>query len=117
MKTINLTSVILMIICSLTFFACADSEGGGGGYPAGIPVITIDIQPEVTTNVIYGSISESLNVIASVTESASLSYEWYSNETNGYSGATPTGETGESFTIPTTLGLGKHYYFLRNKRY
>ena len=117
MKTINLTSIILIIICSLLFFACGDAGGAGGGNPGGgsdpkgVPVITINTHPAATTNVIYGSINGSLNVIASVTESASLSYEWYSNVTDSYSGATPTGETGESFTIPQTLTLGKHYYF------
>ena len=76
------------------------------------PVITITTQP-VSTTVSAGYISGSLSVAASVTQSASLSYQWYSNQTNSNTGGTAvaSGGTGASFTIPTTLTVGTYYYF------
>ena len=80
---------------------------------APLPVITIGTQPASTTTVTQGSISGSLSVAASVTQSATLSYQWYSNTTASNVGGTAvaTGGTGASFTIPTTLTAGAHYYF------
>jgi len=77
-----------------------------------IPVITINTQPAATINVLAGSITGSLNVGASVTQSATLSYQWYSNTTNSNTGGSEiSGATSSSFTIPTTLTEGTYYYF------
>jgi len=80
---------------------------------AGTPVITITTQPAATTTVTAGKISGSLTVAASVTEGATLSYQWYSNSnsSNNTSGTIITGETAASFTIPTTLTAGTYYYY------
>jgi len=79
----------------------------------GTPVITINTQPTATTNVTAGSISGNLSVSASVTQSATLSYQWYSNTTASNSGGTAiSGQTGASFTIPTTLSAGNYFYFV-----
>jgi len=76
------------------------------------PVITINTQPTATTNVTAGSISGSLNVAASVTQSATLSFQWYSNTTNSNMGGTEiSGATFVSFTIPANLTAGTYYYF------
>ena len=80
---------------------------------APLPVITIGTQPASSTTVTQGSISGTLSVTASVTQSATLSYQWYSNTTASNVGGTAvaTGGTSASFTIPTTLTAGAHYYF------
>jgi len=79
---------------------------------ASAPVITISTQPS-SRSVTAGSISGSLSIAASVTQSATLSYQWYSNTTNSNSGGTAiSGATGSSYTIPTTLAAGTYYYFV-----
>ena len=77
-----------------------------------IPVITITTQP-LDTNVVSGSISGSLSIIASVTPAGTqLNYQWYSNSTNSNTGgAEISGATSSSFTIPTDLTIGGHYYY------
>ena len=76
------------------------------------PVIEITTHPEATTTVTQGSISGSLSVAASVTPTAPLSYQWYSNASASNSGGTPVdGATGASFAIPTDLTAGTYYYF------
>ena len=75
------------------------------------PVITIGTQPASAT-VTQGSISGSLSVAASVTQGATLSYQWYSNTTNSNTGgAMINGATAASYTIPTTLTAGAYYYY------
>jgi len=77
-----------------------------------IPVITINTHPTATTNVTAGNISGSLVVAASVTESATPGYQWYSNISAANTGGTAVnGETNASFAIPTTLTAGTYYYF------
>ena len=79
---------------------------------AGTPLITINSQPAQITTVTYGNITGSLSVNASVTFSATLSYQWYSNTTNSNIGGTEIPDaTSASFTIPTTLTIGAYYYF------
>ena len=51
------------------------------------PVITTE-HPAPTTSVIFGSISGSLSVTASVTEGAALGYQWYRNTTASNIGGT-----------------------------
>ncbi|MCL2443218.1 MAG: formylglycine-generating enzyme family protein [Treponema sp.] len=77
-----------------------------------VPVITINTQPIITTNLTAGSISGSLTVSASVTAGATLSYQWYSNTTNiNISGTVISGANNASYAIPTTLTTGTYYYF------
>ena len=53
-----------------------------------------------------------LTVVASVNEGATLSYQWYSNNSNSNTGGTViSGATGASYTLLTTLPVGKYYYF------
>ncbi|MCL2165344.1 MAG: S8 family serine peptidase [Oscillospiraceae bacterium] len=77
------------------------------------PVITINAQPAPNTAVTQGSISGNLSISASVTQGATLSYQWYRNTTNNNTGGSiETGATNASFTIPTTLtAAGSPYYF------
>jgi hypothetical protein len=78
-----------------------------------VPVINIITQPAPSTIAIEGSISGSLSVVANVTQSATLSYQWYSNTTNSNTGGTAiAGATNSSFAIPTTLtATGSPYYY------
>lgn len=78
-----------------------------------IAAITISVEPQPTTNVTEGSISGSLSVTASADSPATLNYQWYSNTilSNFYGGSVISGETGSSFTIPTTLTVGTYYYY------
>ena len=76
-----------------------------------VPVITISTQPS-SASVTAGSITGSLTVAASVTSSATLTYQWYSNTSNSNSGGSAvSGATSTSFTIPSTLSAGSYYYF------
>jgi hypothetical protein len=76
------------------------------------PEITITTHPVPNTTVTQGSISGSLSVVASVTPSATLSYQWYSNTTNSNTGGTAiSGATSANFAIPTNLTAGTYYYF------
>jgi len=78
-----------------------------------LPLITINAQPAVVTNVNTESISGSLSVSANVTGGATLSYQWYSNTTARNSGGTViNGATGSSYAIPTNLARGTYYYFV-----
>ena len=77
------------------------------------PVITITVQPALTTNVTTGSISGSLSVAATVTQNAILSYQWYSNSSNSITGGTLIfNATSAGFAIPTNLTSGTYYYFV-----
>ena len=81
-------------------------------YVQALPAITIHTQPAEITNVTIDNISGSLSVSASVTQSATLSYQWYSNTTSSNTGGTLIqDETSDSFTIPITLTEGTYYYF------
>jgi len=77
------------------------------------PVITINTQPAANTTFTQGSITGSLSVSASVTQGATLSYQWYSNTTNSNTGGNAiTGATNASFTIPINLtASGSPYYY------
>jgi len=80
--------------------------------PDNTPIITINAHPAPLTVVEQNNISGSLSVSASVTESVTLRYQWYSNTTNSNVGGTPVnGATGANFTIPTNLAQGTFYYF------
>ena len=77
------------------------------------PVITINTQPATITRVTEGSISGSFYVLATI-PCSTPSYQWFSNTTNSNVGGTEiSGETSESFTIPTNLTAANspYYYF------
>jgi len=77
-----------------------------------IPVITITTQPAATTTVTAGSITGSLTVAASVTEGATLSYQWFSATQNSSTGgSTIAGATSATFAIPTSNAPSTYYYF------
>ena len=69
----------------------------------------ISTQPQSDT-VIQDNEKE-LSIVASVFDGGTLSYQWYSNNTNSNSGGTAiTGATNSSYTIPTTSEGTFHYY-------
>jgi uncharacterized protein (TIGR02145 family) len=75
------------------------------------PVISIAAHPS-NANVAMGSITERLTVQASVTEGATLTYQWYSNTTaSNANGTAIGGATTANYDIPTSRALGKYYYF------
>jgi predicted outer membrane repeat protein len=82
-------------------------------YRSIMAAITITTQPAANTIVTEGSISGSLSIVANVTPSAQLSYQWYSNTTNSNTGGTViAGATNSGFAIPTTLtASGSPYYY------
>lgn len=71
--------------------------------------ITIGTQPAAITTVTEGSISGSLEVTASVTPTAALSYQWRSISNTVW--VDVDGATGPSFTIPTDLTAGTYYFY------
>ena len=76
------------------------------------PAIIITTQPTANTAVMQGCITGSLSVEASVTEGATLTYQWYAKTTNSNMGGTiVSGATGASFAIPAPLWAGTYYYF------
>jgi len=86
------------------------------GLPVGIitintlPVITISTHP-INRNFNFGGISGNVSVSASVTQGATLSYQWYSNTSNSNVGGTViSGATNASYNIPTSLATGTYYY-------
>jgi len=73
---------------------------------------TITAQPAAATIEFSGFINGSLSVGASAGGQA-LSYQWFSNTANSNVGGTPiAGATGESFSIPTNLTSGEHFFFI-----
>ena len=75
------------------------------------PAISITTQPAANTNVIAGSITGSLYVVASVTPLTQLSYQWYSASSPvAWGGTSISGATGASFPIPTNLTETRYFY-------
>ena len=76
---------------------------------APIPQITTQPQP-LTKN--YGYKNKTISVAATVSDSHTLSYQWYSNTTSSNTGGTAiSGATAASYTIPTTQAAGEYYYY------
>ena len=74
--------------------------------------ITIETQPKANIWVRQGNISEILGLVASVTESATLAYQWYENSANSNTGgAAIDGANNANFPIPATLTEGVYYYY------
>ena len=100
------------------FFAEASADGAEpvrstvAEVTVSAPVITITQHPAAMTTVTAGSITGSLSVVASVTGEATLSYQWFSNTSASNAGGSELpGMTGASFTLPTDLAVGRHYFF------
>ncbi|MGV2967377.1 S-layer homology domain-containing protein, partial [Paenibacillus sp. AGC30] len=73
-------------------------------------VPTINTQP-VGATVDEGASSPTLSVGATVSDGGTLSYQWYSNETNSTTGGTPiNAATGSTYAVPTT-SAGTIYYY------
>ena len=96
-------------------------DGDDTGIPAqgmpGINFITINVHPAAETTVIYENISGSLMVEASIfgnaVEGVTLEYQWFRNTTaSNSSGTVISQETSPTFTIPTDLSVGTHYFFV-----
>lgn len=98
------------------YVAVGDPDEGDDDVPEvpKAPVITIGTQP-ADVSVTVGAITEKLSVAATATESATLTYQWYSNETDSNTGGTSLGATGGAqtaeLTIPTDLEAGTYYYY------
>ncbi|WP_445677933.1 major tail protein [Robertmurraya sp. FSL R5-0851] len=76
------------------------------------PTITITSQPADLTEVVAGSISGSLSVVATTNTSNPITYQWYENTVDSTVGGTIiNGETSASFDIPTDLTAGTYYYY------
>ena len=76
------------------------------------PTITVTTQPADLTEVVEGSISGSLSVVASTNTSYPVTYQWYENTIDSTTGGTViNGETSASFDIPTNLLAGSYYYY------
>jgi len=95
-RLIKQSGGIVLAALLLLMASCGDSVV--------IPVITITGQPQSVV-VTEGSITGVLEVTATVTLDAELSYQWYSGVT------LIGGETGASFTIPTTLSSPGTYNY------
>ena len=69
----------------------------------------ITVQPQGETVTVNGSVA--LSVTAGVSDSGTLSYQWYSNNTNSNNGGSAiSGETGVSYTPPTGTAGTVYYY-------
>lgn len=76
------------------------------------PTITVTTQPADLTEVVEGSISGSVSVVASTNTSYPVTYQWYENTIDSTTGGTViNGETSASFDIPTDLLAGTYYYY------
>ena len=81
--------------------------------PPPIPVISVVTQPTAPEGLVEGKIPAGtrLTVEASVTEGAALNYQWYTyDKANNEVLEAIRGATGASYTLPTTLKAGDHWY-------
>ena len=121
---INLTSNEGYVFTDVpsNFFTVAGAEvsynGGTAVVFATFPSATVPIIElfdfNIIMDLIVNNISESLSVMATLTPSGTLYYQWYSNTTNSNTGGTLLdGETSSSFTIPTNLpaSINPYYYY------
>lgn len=76
------------------------------------PLLTISSQPIATQNLcVGGAISAPLSV-ATTGGTGTLGYQWYSNNTNSTTGATPVGTNLPTYTPPTFNAVGTFYYYV-----
>jgi quinol monooxygenase YgiN len=73
---------------------------------------SIDTQPAGASYVKGATTVTALTVTASVTDSGTLSYQWYSNASNSNSGGTLIGGADSSTYMPSTATMGTVYYYV-----
>ncbi len=71
--------------------------------------IITSAEPQNAT-VTAGTITESLSVTATASNSETVGYQWYECDANGYNGNIIAGATSNAFSIPTGLTAGSYYY-------
>lgn len=75
--------------------------------------VSITAQPTDVTAV-EGSIEETLSVTATTDSGSSLTYQWYKAESaTGKNASRIIGAVASSYTLPTELNIGRHYYFCK----
>lgn len=83
---------------------------GSTNANAAAPSFTTDLNGSITYS--QNAAATALNVLATVTDGGTVSYQWYSNTTNSTTGGTAiSGQTGASYTPPTT-SVGTTYYYV-----
>jgi hypothetical protein len=85
--------------------------------PTFIPVsgklITISAQPQ-NAAVVVGSVSGALSVTGAIEPSGSIVYQWFTaGAADGSGEAVIAGANSSSYTIPTDMDAGAHYFFCR----
>ncbi len=103
-----------MILGNHKLFTEFDPETMPGKWTTEIQVATPEIttQPEDLT-LTYGYSSGSLRVEATISDSSTLSYQWYSNTTESTEGAAPVeNATDPTYTYPSgeSVSPAKYYY-------
>jgi hypothetical protein len=111
-------SLSLSLLAALFFsFFLTGCGGGGSSSGGGSSVTTNATSPVITvqpTNASYvqGDTATNLSVIASITDTGTLSYQWYSNNIDSTSGGTLlTGATSQTYT-PSTSEANTTYYYV-----
>jgi hypothetical protein len=99
------TSVVTSALATVEVGAFVNAE---------TPAIGAGGQPAASSSAAYGA-SVTLTVSASVSDGGSLSYQWYKNAANssvgGTSLGTANGANTASYSTPTNLANGTHYYY------
>ncbi|MCL2705454.1 MAG: InlB B-repeat-containing protein [Spirochaetaceae bacterium] len=76
------------------------------------PSININTHPAPSTDLIVKSIGTLSVGATTLPPGRTLSYQWYSNNTESYAGATLLpGEVSMTFRIPSNVAVGTYYYF------
>ena len=81
MKTrVGIVAVLaIVVMAAIWLTACRSNESAD-------PVISITAQPASPVAVAEGSVSATLTVTATVTDGATLTYQWYENLSSGNTG-------------------------------
>ena len=101
-RLVSLLTVV-SIISIVAFVSCKNDEA---------PIIKITTNPKANIFVSEGGINDSISVKASVTDEATLSYQWYTNTSESVKGSVAIkGSTSDTYIIPDTLTVGFYYYY------
>jgi len=105
MKKIIFTTILFCAVFFTPQMMRAQVHAGNAAKP------TISAQPQSVT-VSIGS-TPTLSVTASVSDGGTLSYQWYSNNTNSTTGGTAiSGATNSSYTLPKLTTAGTLYFYV-----
>ncbi len=90
----------------------ASHHQNAGTLIPGLPAaITLTGQPQ-SLDLYEGQVDHRLEVSATVTQGASLSYQWYYNyDSQVYNGFVLSKKTDPFYVIPPGISLGTHYYY------